>query len=119
MKKGCFLTVIIGLTLLILISYYLVKFHGEEIIEIGTEQLYQIAQSKIESDLSKTNYNSYTDSIKIALESYFIQLKDLDPQLQLERIEELTDDFEVILMDSEIDSAEFDFIVKRLVKYEK
>ncbi len=57
--------------------------------------------------------------LKVVVGNYFIQLKDLDPQLQLERIEELADDFEVIFMDSQIDSAEFDFIIKRLVKNEK
>ncbi|MCW8850725.1 MAG: hypothetical protein OQJ81_12155 [Melioribacteraceae bacterium] len=119
MKKGCFLTVLIGLTLLVIISYYLVKYHGEEILEMGTEQLFQIAQSKIESDLSSTENNIYADSLKVAIENYFIHLKDLDPQLQLERIEELADDFEIILMDAQIDSAEFDFVIKRLVKNEK
>jgi hypothetical protein len=119
MKKGCFLTVIISLTLLVIMSYFLVKFYGEDILEKGTEQLYQIAQKKIESDISSSEYNIYVDSIKVAVGHYFIHLKDLDPQVQLERIEELADDFEVILMDSQIDSAEFDFMIKRLVKNEK
>ena len=119
MKKGCFLTVIISLTLLVLISYFLVKFYGEDILEMGTEKLYQIAQTKIENDINNTEYNSYTDSIKVAVQNYFNQLKDLEPQLQLERIEELADNFEVILMDSQIDSTEFDFVIKRLVKHEK
>lgn len=119
MKKGCFLTVIIGLTLLVITFYYLVKFHGEEILEMGTEQLFQIAQTKIETDISKSEYNIYTDSIMVVVENYFNDLKHLEPQLQLERIEELADDFGVILMDSQIDSAEFDFVIKRLAKHEK
>ena len=119
MKRGCFLTVIIGLALLVIASYYLVRFHGEEILEIGTEQLFVIAQNKIESDISNTEYGIYTDSIKVAVGNYFDQLKKYDPQEQLERIEELADEFEVILMDAQIDSAEFDFIIRRLVKYEK
>lgn len=119
MKKGCFLTVFIGLSLLVIVSYYLVKFHGEEILDLGTEQLFQIAQSKIESDLNTVEDNLYADSLRIAVENYFNDIKELDPQFQLERIEELADDFEVILMDTQIDSAEFDFVIKRLVKNAK
>ena len=119
MKKGCFLTVIISLTIIIVTTYYLVRHHGEEILEIGTEQLFDIAQTKIESDISETEYGIYSDSLKVAVADYFDQLKDYNPKEQLEKIEELADEFEVILMDAQIDSAEFDFIIRRLVKNEK
>ena len=43
----------------------------------------------------------------------------MDVSLSLDRIEEFSDDIEVILMDSKIDSAEFDFVNKILTKYDK
>ena len=119
MKKGCFLTTIISLTFLVLVIYYFVRYHGEELIEVGTQQLVEYAQTKLEGDIDNLEDNGYVDSLKVVLGNYFSQIKELDIKTELERIEELADDFEVILMDSKVDSAEFDFITNRLVRYEQ
>ena len=119
MKKGCFLTVIISLTLLILAVFYMIRFHGEDLLEVGTEKLVEFAQSKIERDIEKLEDNSYGDSLNVFVSKYFSELNKLDIEVKLELIEELADDFEVIFMDSIIDSAEFDFITNRLGRHEQ
>ena len=63
--------------------------------------------------------NEYADSLSVVVTQYFKKLKGLDIEEELKRIEEFSDDIEVILMDSQIDSAEFDFIKNILTKYEK
>ena len=103
----------------ILAVFYLVRFHGEDILEVGSEKLVEFTQSKIESDIDKLDDDLYVDSLKLFLNNYFSSLKELDIKTELERIEELSDDFEVIFMDSKIDSAEFDFITNRLGRYEQ
>ncbi len=119
MKKGCFLTVIVVLTVILIGVFYLVRFHGEELIELGKDKLVEFAQNQIESDIEKLDDNEYVDSLKIVIGNYFEDIDKLDVEKELERIEEFSDDFEVILMDSKIDSAEFDFITNILVKYEQ
>ena len=119
MKKGCFLTVIITLTLILIIVFYLARFHGEDLIELGKGKLVEFAQSKIESDIDDLADGEYVDSLKIVIGNYFEDINKLDVEKELERIEEFSDDIEVILMDSKIDSAEFDFITNILVKYEQ
>ena len=119
MKKGCFITVIVTLCLLILAVFYLIRFHGEELLEKGTEKLVELTQAKIVTDISNLDDNSYVDSLKVLVDNYFKQIKGSNIVTELERIEELADDFEVILMDSRIDSAEFDFIKNRLRYYEQ
>lgn len=50
---------------------------------------------------------------------HFKDINSLDIENELKRIEEFSDDIEVILLDSKIDSAEFDFITNILIKYER
>jgi hypothetical protein len=119
MKKGCFLTVIITLTLIVLGIFYLVKFHGEDLLEMGKEQLVEIAQDRIFSNLDELGNSQYSDSLKIVVNNYFKDINSLDIEDELKRIEEFSDDIEVILLDSKIDSAEFDFITNILTKYER
>lgn len=119
MKKGCFLTVIISLTILLIGIFYLVRYHGEELIEFGKEQLIQITQNNIISKIEDLEKNEFTDSLNIVVKQYFKDIKKLDIKKELERIEEFSDNIEVIFMDSRIDSAEFDFITNILMKHEQ
>lgn len=117
MKKGCFISVILILTIIVAGIFYYVKYYGDEILELGKEKLVELAEYKIQEDIENLEYNMYVDSLKIVVEDYFNNMKELDIETELKRIEEFSDDFEVILMDSKIDSAEFDFITKILTKY--
>lgn len=119
MKKGCFLTVIIFLTIILIVVFYLVKFYGEDLLDVGKEKLVEFAQEKIYSDITDLQENEYVDSLKFVVNNYFNDLENLDVGSELEKIEELTDNFDVILMDSKIDSTEFDFIKNFLVKHGK
>lgn len=118
MKKGCFLSVIVALTILIFAVFYIIRYHGEELLDVGTGKLVELAQEKIEKDILELEDNQYVDSLKEFTSNYFLQLNNLDIQVKLERIEELTDNFEVIFMDSIIDSTEYDFIINRLSRNE-
>ncbi len=118
MKKGCFLLVIVTLTVLILVVFYAIRFHGDELLDVGTGKLVELAQSKIEKDILELEYNQYVDSLKEYTINYFSQINSLDIEVKLERIEELTDGLEVIFMDSRIDSTEYDFIINRLGRNE-
>ena len=119
MKKGCFLTVVIALTVILIVIFYLVKYKGEELLDFGKDKLVEFAITNIENDIENLEQNEYVDSLKIVMSDYFKNIDTLDVKLELERIEEFSDDIEVILMDSKIDSAEFDFITNILVKYEQ
>lgn len=119
MKKGCFITVIVVLTVILITIFYLVKFKGEELVDFGKDKLVEYAQLNIESDIDNLEQSEYVDSLKIVMLDYFKKIDKLDVKMELERIEEFSDDIEVILMDSKIDSAEFDFITNILVKYEQ
>lgn len=119
MKKGCFITVIVVLTIILIGIFYLVKYKGEELLDFGKNKLVEYAEMKIVSDIDDLEQNEYVDSLKIVVSDYFKKIDTLDVKEELERLEEFSDDIEVILIDSKIDSAEFDFITNILVKYEQ
>jgi len=119
MKKGCFLSVIVILTIVVIGVFYIVRFHGEDLLEIGKDKLIEFAESKIENDIKSLQEGVYTDSLKIAVKKYFSNIENLDVETGLKTIEEFSDNIEVIFMDSKIDSAEFDFITNILMKHEQ
>jgi len=118
MKKGCFLSVIITLTIVLIVVFYLVRYYGEDLLEVGKEQLVEFVQSDITTKIGNLEDNEYSDSLNILVKQYFKDLDLLDIESELSRIEEFSDDIEVVLMDSKIDSAEFNFITNLLTKYE-
>jgi hypothetical protein len=119
MKKGCFISVMVFLTIALIAVFYLVKHHGEDLLELGKNQLVELAQEQIFTDIGKLENNQYSDSLKVVVENYFKNIDKFEINEELTRIEEFSDDIEVVLMDSRIDSAEFDFITNILIKYER
>ena len=116
MKKGCFISVVIILTVVVMAIFYLFKFYGNDILELGKDKVLELAEYKIFNDLDNIDNLEYADSIKIVIENYFDNIDVLEIENQVEKIEELTDNMEVILKDSRIDSLEFDFIKTILIK---
>ena len=77
-----------------------------------------MTENKILSDIEGIEQNEYSDSLKIVLGNYFKDLHNLEVDKGLDKIDEFTDNIDVILMDSKIDSVEFDFLTKLLLKNE-
>lgn len=115
MKKGCFISVIVFLTLLLIAVFYLVKYHGEDLLNLGKGKLIELAQEQIENDIDNIEQNEFSDSLKVVLREYFDNLDKMDVEKGLEKIEEFTDNIDVIFMDERIDSTEFEFLTKRLL----
>ncbi len=117
MKKGCFISVIIVLTLLVATTFYIFKFYDEEIKEFGKSKMIELAESKINSDLDELPNQQFVDTLKISLSRFLENIEDEileDGLININKIEEIADNIEVITMDNKIDSAEYKFINKLL-----
>lgn len=119
MKKGCFVSVIVFLLILLLVLFYLVKYHGTEILEAGKDQVIELSEYKIFNTLDNLENSNFNDSLKIVIKNYFNDIDTLDIKNQVKKIEELTDNINVITKDSEIDSLEFNFIIKTMHNNER
>ncbi len=119
MKKGCFISVIAVLIILLLGVFYLFKFHGSELLEVGKDKVVELSEYKIYSELDNLENKQFTDSLKIVIKKYFRDIDTLEIRNQVEKIKELTDNIDVITKDSKIDSFEYKFILRTLSNYER
>lgn len=118
MKKGCFLSVIIVLTLISILIFYLLSTHGEEIVSFGTSKLVKLAETEVFDSIEKLQQDEHVDSFKIVINNYFNKISQLDAKQQLEKIDELSENIDVILMDNKIDSVEIQFFKKFINRHE-
>ncbi|MFZ1290037.1 MAG: hypothetical protein WAR79_08100 [Melioribacteraceae bacterium] len=114
MKKGCFLTVIISLTIIVAAIFYIIKYHGEDLLDIGKDKVIEFAQSKINSDLNNLENKQYVDSLKIVMNKFFKDFENKDLESKLDKLNDFSQNIEVIVKDSKIDSVEFAFIKQTL-----
>jgi len=119
MKKGCFLSVIISLTLLIIAILFLVKNYGELFIDLGKDKVLNLAREKVNDKLADLDNSEYVDSVRILFNNYFEEFDKSDIENELERIKEVTQNFDIILNDLKIDSTEYSFLKRNLSKYDK
>lgn len=119
MKKGCFLSVIISLTFLIIAIFFLIKNYGELFIDFGKDKVLSLAHEKVNDKLNELDNSEYVDSVRILFNNYFDDFNKSDIENELKRIEEVTQNFDIILTDLKIDSTEFSFLKRNLSKHEK
>ncbi len=117
MKKGCFITVIISLTIILLIVFYGIKYYGDDILKFGKVETISLLKHKISDDMKKVEVSTYSDSLKAEIENYLATIDTLEfNKSTINKFGEVADAVEVVLADSKIDSAEFHFIKKIIIK---
>ncbi|MBI1933508.1 MAG: hypothetical protein HYS24_13330 [Ignavibacteriales bacterium] len=114
MKKGCFISVIVTLTVLLAVIFYLIKFHGDELLSFGKDKLLEYTKSKIVSDLEKLKDQEYGDSLKVELDNFFNTFNKDNLEDRLNALEPLSQNIEIIVKDNKIDSTEFELIKQTL-----
>ncbi len=118
MKKGCFISVILALTIIVAGVFYFVKNHGSDIVAYGTDKIVDYAQVKLFNEIDELQFSQYNDSLKIFVTNYFENIDTSNIEFELNKIEEISENIEAITIDKLIDSSEFSFIKKVLNKNE-
>ncbi|MCB9250061.1 MAG: hypothetical protein H6613_16705 [Ignavibacteriales bacterium] len=116
MKKGCFISVIVTLTIILAAIFYIFKFHGEDVINFGKEKVMAYAHDKLNKEINQVQESPYADSLKIEIEKYFNDFDEKDIEKEIDKIEEFADNIEVVMRDSKIDSSEYVFIKQLMNK---
>jgi hypothetical protein len=119
MKKGCFLTAIVWLTISIGIGFYIVKNYGSDIILFGKEKLVELAENSLLNEIEDIDANAYKDSLNIYVEEYITSLKETNTDEALESAEDFIETVASYLNDNLIDSTEFDQIKKVIKENER
>lgn len=103
MKKGCFLSAIFVLTILIGSGLYLYKKYGDEIIPFSKEKIIDYAFNELKNKVDEIEYSKYKDSLRI-----FIDLKRLQfNENAADEYTEMVTKIKYYINDGKIDSTEF------------
>ncbi len=107
MKKGCFLTSIIILTIVVAVGFYLYKKYWKEIADYGKEKILQVSVNEINEEIDKLEKSIYQDSLKILLGQQVTKYKDVNFEDTMNRYGDFIDQTKFFIHDGKIDSIEF------------
>jgi len=112
MKKGCFLTIVVLLTVLISSGIYLYKKYGYKLEDYGKEKLMSIALNKLNEKINKMDKSIYNDSLKLFIETKTEDLKKQNFEIAMNRFQSMIDYVKIIIEDNKVDSTEFNNLKK-------
>lgn len=107
MKKGCFFSVIIFLTIAIGIGFYLYKKYSPQIKDFSKRKLVEISSNEINNKISELKNSIYKDSLKIYFEDQIEILKNADFNETINEFGRISEQIKFSLDDGVIDSTEF------------
>lgn len=107
MKKGCFLSSIIILTIVIGIGLYLYKKYWHEISDYGKEKIIEVSINDINEEINKLEKSIYQDSLKLLLKEQFTKYKDINFEDSMKKFGHIIEQANYFINDGSIDSLEF------------
>jgi len=119
MKKGCFLTIVVLLTVLISSGIYLYKKYGYKLEDYGKEKLMSIALNKLNEKINKMDKSIYNDSLKLFIETKTEDLKKQNFEIAMNRFQSMIDYVKIIIEDNKVDSTEFNNLKKLTLENER
>lgn len=119
MKKGCFLSVIILLTIIIGSIIYIIRKYGDRIEDYGKEKIMEITIKKMNEKFDKLKSTKYRDSLKIFLSNKAENLKKLKFEDAFNNFQVIIDQTKIYIDDGIIDSTEFSSLKKLAIENER
>jgi hypothetical protein len=111
-KKGCFIKLIIILTILVAGALYVVQNKFDDfILKPGKKFLMPVIKSDINKNLQQINPSPERDSLIVLLNNYFVSLKE-NKNINSEHIKEIVEAIQSAFKDKKIDKNELSEISK-------
>lgn len=107
MKKGCFFSAIIFLTVTVGISFYLFKKYYPEIKDFGKEKIFEVGLKDLDEKIDKLQKNRYDDSLRVFIKNELNNLKKKDFEDSMEKFGDVMKRIKTMMKDSVIDSIDF------------
>lgn len=122
MKKGCFFTTVVILTILIGSGIYIYRNHKELVIRWIKPMVVNNIRKETEKDIAKIKDPQYKDTLK-ALISHYAELVKNNDHYDLNKGQDFMDELQYILHRKKIDSTDIrqltDFLNKEKLAYER
>ena len=121
-RKGCFLGLLVILTVIIAIVIYFFKYHKNEVEGIFKPVVLSSMKNDIFEKLNNVETNKYKDSLKSIISDYIVQIKNKE-NFKLEKAGNFFENIKITLNDEIIDSLEIinirNLLIKDMVEYER
>lgn len=107
MKKGCFISAITLLTILIMLGIYFYKNNKMFLKRFGKEKLIGFLSNRVNNEINGLKENAFKDSVKILFKKEFDSFKEKDFNKNMNGFGSVVDRLEKYSNDHIIDSIEY------------
>jgi hypothetical protein len=118
MKNGCFISVIVLLTIVIGIGLYLYRNKRDFLKEFEKEKVLLLISSQIESRLNKLQKNIYKDSLRVLIKKEFQLTKKEKFSKVIDQIDDFAKSINTYARDLKLDSLEFAKLKFMVIQHE-
>jgi len=118
MKKGCFLSAITIVTLLVMAGIYFYKINEDSLKGFTKEKIIDMAADELQVQINNIKESTYKDSLQIVLAKSIKEIKEENIETAMKRLGLITEKIKLVINDSVLDSTEF-AEVKATVKNER
>ncbi|MCX6150231.1 MAG: hypothetical protein NTX22_06890 [Ignavibacteriales bacterium] len=105
MKKGCFIILLVVLTVIISVIIYIFKNHKNDVIGIFKPVIISSVESELSKKIDSVKNSIYKDSLKSIIADYMILIKKRK-DFSMDKAGNYFDQVKFALMDGKIDSIE-------------
>ena len=119
MKKGCFFSFLVFLTLAVGVCVYISKYHKDIIKNFARDRIVNLAHDELSEKLEKTEKSPYKDSLRTEINRFFREHKDLPFDSMKYNFSRVIEKTKIIIDDNKVDSAEYFQLKKLLINYER
>ena len=121
-KRGCFIGLLLVLTVVITIIVYFFKYHKNEVEGIFKPIALSSLRNDVFEKLDKIKDDQYKDSLKSIVSDYITQIKSRE-NFDMEKAGDFFKNVKIMLSDGNIDSLEITslrkLLITNMVEYER
>lgn len=118
MKKGCFFSSVIFVTIVIGLGIYLFRKYSPQIKDFGKEKIVQMTIEEIDKKIDEVEYSVYRDSLKIFLKDQSKKISKYDFEDAMGKFGNIAEQIRFFIKDKKIDSIEFTALKNMAIKDE-
>ncbi len=113
MKKGCFIVVLILITVVVAGIIYFFKYRQGDIIDVIKPMIVSSVEDEINKKINETEKNVYTDSLKASFNKLIIRVKK-ESEIDIEKADHIFNAIRFALSDKKLDSLELSSILNQM-----
>ncbi len=113
MKKGCFIIVLVLITVVVAAVIYFFKYREGYIVEVLKPVIVSSIEDEITKKIKEAEKNAYSDSLKTAFNELIIKVKK-ESEIDIEKADHVFNSIRFALSDKKIDSLELSSILKQM-----